>query len=169
MTMKRPCLALLVVVCAASMVLAQGGAQFTFDQLFPPAKQRAMGLQKLTQAEKAQLQAHVETLMSAAMRGAANQTPPAKGAGPPKGGARVYAGVKGGHWIKQNIDNGSFILLEDRSLWQIDPLDKINAMLWLKISNITVVKSSKGSPGYDYLLINTDDGEKAHAKYMGKQ
>lgn len=167
--MKRRNVVLLMAVCAASIALAQGGAQLTFDQLFPPVRQRAMGLQKLTQAEKVQLQAHVEGLMAAAMQVAVNQTPPAKGAGPIKGEAKVYAGVGGGHWIKENIDRGSFILLEDRSLWQIDPLDKIDATLWLKISNITVVESSKGSPGYDYLLINTDDGEKAHAKYMGKQ
>jgi hypothetical protein len=72
------------------------------------------------------------------------------------------------HWIKKNIDSGAYILLEDGSLWQIDPFDKIDAMLWLPISNIIVVKSTTGSPGYDYLLINTDDKEKAHAKFMGK-
>ena len=93
-------------------------------------------------------------------------------AGPPMlpaigGGARGgYAGVGEGHWIKKNIDRGSFILLEDSSLWKIDPLDKINASLWLPLSDITVIESSSGSPGYDYLLINTDDGEKAHAKYI---
>jgi hypothetical protein len=61
------------------------------------------------------------------------------------------------------------MILEDGSLWQIDPLDRIDAMLWLPTSDITVTESSSGSPGFDYLLINTDDGEKAHAKYMGKQ
>ena len=59
------------------------------------------------------------------------------------------------HWIKKNIDSGAYI-------------HKLDAMLWLPISNIIVVKSTTGSPGYDYLLINTDDKEKAHAKFMGK-
>lgn len=72
------------------------------------------------------------------------------------------------HWIKKNIDSGAYILLEDGSLWQIDPFDKVDAMLWLPISTIIVVKSTTGSPGYDYLLINIDDKEKAHAKFMGK-
>jgi len=83
-------------------------------------------------------------------------------------GVGSYAGVGGGHWVTQNVDMGTFIILEDGSLWEIDPFDKIDAMLWLPISDITVIQSSSGSPGYDYLLINTDDGEKAHAKYVGK-
>ena len=84
-------------------------------------------------------------------------------------GGKVYAGAGGGHWVKKNVDSGTYIVLEDGSLWKIDPFDKIDAMLWLPISSITVTKSSGGSPSYDYLLINTGDGEKAHAKYMGKQ
>ena len=82
---------------------------------------------------------------------------------------KAYGGVGGGHWIRKNIDSGTCMVLEDGSLWEIYPLDKIDAMLWLPISNIMVMESSSGSPGYDYLLINTDDGEKARAKYMGGQ
>ncbi len=82
---------------------------------------------------------------------------------------RVYAGTGEGHWIKKNIGRGEFIVLEDGSLWEIDRLERIDASLWLRTSDITVVESDRGSPGYDYLLINTDDGEKAHAKYMGKR
>jgi len=80
-----------------------------------------------------------------------------------------YPGGSSGHWIKKNIDSGLMIVLEDGSIWQIDPLDKIETMLWLHISNITIVTSNNGSPGYDYLLINTDDGKKAHAKYLGSK
>jgi hypothetical protein len=80
-----------------------------------------------------------------------------------------YAGTGSGHWVKENIDNGAFILLEDGSLWQVDPFDEIDASLWLPLSDITVIESSSGSVGYDYLLINTDDKEKAHAKYVEMQ
>ena len=74
----------------------------------------------------------------------------------------TYSGVGGGHWISDNIDNGSYILLEDGSLWEIDSLDTIDTSLWLSISNITVIDN-----GYNYILINTDDGEKAEAKFLG--
>ena len=79
----------------------------------------------------------------------------------------TYPGIGSGHWIKENVNGGSIIILEDGSIWAIDPVDRIDAMLWLPISSITVIESAKGTPGYNYLLINTDDGEKAHAKYTG--
>jgi hypothetical protein len=79
----------------------------------------------------------------------------------------VYAGTGDGHSIEKNIGSGQFILLDDGSMWKIDPLDKLDASLWTAFSDITVVESTDGSPGYDFLLINTDDSEKAHAKYMG--
>lgn len=81
----------------------------------------------------------------------------------------IYTGVGSGHWIQDNVESGSMIILEDGSIWEIDTIDKIDAMLWLPLSNITVVESNSGSPGFDYLLINTDDGEKAHAKYIGSK
>lgn len=74
---------------------------------------------------------------------------------------KTYFNTGGGHWISKNIDSGKIIKLEDGSLWEISPIDKIHSMLWLPISNITVVESK--NPLYPYLLINTDDGEKVEA------
>ena len=138
----------------------------TLDQMFTPAQQKSMGLSRLTASEREALRAHVESLL-VRVASADERKPAAPGGNGAAG--KVYAGVGGGHWISKNIERGTYILLEDRSLWQIDPLDKINATLWLAISSITVVESNAVSPRYNYLLINTDDGEKAHAKYLGKQ
>lgn len=77
---------------------------------------------------------------------------------------RTYFNTGGGHWVSKNIDTGKFIKLEDGSLWEISPIDKINSMLWLPISNIMVIESK--NPLYPYLLINTDDGEKVEAKLL---
>ena len=81
----------------------------------------------------------------------------------------TYPGESSGHWILENIDAGSMMVLEDNSVWEIDPLDKISesTFLWLLTSEITIVTSNSGSPGYDYLLINADDGGKPHAKFLG--
>ena len=81
----------------------------------------------------------------------------------------TYPGGSSGHWILENIDAGSMMVLEDTSVWEIDPLDKISelTLLWLPTSEITIVTSNSGSPGYDYLLINADDGGKPHAKFLG--
>lgn len=82
--------------------------------------------------------------------------------------SNMYYGVSTGHWIKKNIDSGAIIILEDRSIWKVDSFDKSYAMLWLPISNITVLTSSDNFE-YDYLLINEDTNEKVHAKYLGKK
>lgn len=47
-------------------------------------------------------------------------------------------------------------------------MDRIYTALWLPITSITVVLSDYPILDYKYLLINTDDGEKALAKYLSK-
>jgi len=78
--------------------------------------------------------------------------------------SKTYSGTGGGHWISKNIDGGRYILLEDGSLWEIDAYYTIDTGLWLPVSEITVIEN-----GINYLLINTDDGEKAEAKFIGYQ
>ena len=53
-------------------------------------------------------------------------------------------------------------------LWEIAPLDRIETMLWLPVSAIVVIESTSGSPGYSYLLVNTDDGGQANARFIGR-
>lgn len=157
--MKKLLASVLIILILPTVCLAQTGKKLvSFEQLFPKSQQRQMGLHKLTTKEKEALRAHVEGLL--VQIASSSKT---------TGSGGAYAGVGGGHWIQKNVDSGTYMILEDGSLWQIDPIDKVDAMLWLPISNITVTESSSGSPGYDYLLINTDDGEKAHAKYMGQK
>lgn len=156
--MRKIAIAVLSVVTMAGLCFAQSGKPLvSFEQLFPSSKQRQMGLHKLTEKEREALRSHVESLLVTIAKSEKTS------------GGGAYAGVGGGHWIQKNVDSGTYIILEDGSLWKIDPLDKIDAMLWLPISNIAVIESSSGALGFDYLLINIDDGEKAHAKYMGQQ
>ena len=80
---------------------------------------------------------------------------------------RAYAGVGSRHWIQKNIDQGAIILLEDRSLWEIDRTDRIHSILWLPISNVVVWEANDGSFGNDYILVNSNAGGKVHAEYLG--
>ena len=66
-----------------------------------------------------------------------------------------YTGIGGGHWISKKSVNGNMITLEDKSLWEVHSIDRIYTMLF----DIVL---------YDELY-NTDDGEKALAKYLGSQ
>jgi hypothetical protein len=80
-----------------------------------------------------------------------------------------YTGIGGGHWISKKSVNGNMITLEDKSLWEVHSIDRIYTMLWLPISNITVLESNSPFGKFRYELYNTDDGEKALAKYLGSQ
>lgn len=76
------------------------------------------------------------------------------------------ASTSSGHWLQKNVDGGTYLILEDNTMWQVDPFDKFEAAFWLPMTNITIIDSMGGSPGYDYILQNTDDGKKVHAKLM---
>ena len=73
-----------------------------------------------------------------------------------------FIDVGGGHWIEKVLDDGSIIKLEDNSLWQVDPLDKIDSALWLPLDNITVIEGD--DPTYPYKLVNTDDNHLVDVK-----
>lgn len=99
--------------------------------------------------------------------GKANVTTKATSKQPLKGqNDKVYAGLGGDHWIQKVIDSGKLILLEDGSLWEVSPIDVITSMLWLPVSEITVIENDGLFP---YKLTNTDDGESVEAKYIGQK
>ncbi len=66
--------------------------------------------------------------------------------------------------MKERFDSGNSIQLEDDSLWQINPIDRIMCSLWLCEEEIVVAESQ--NPGYPYFLINTDDEERVEAKLI---
>jgi len=78
-----------------------------------------------------------------------------------------YLGTGGGHWIQEVSSNGRFITLEDGSLWDIQAIDQVDTALWLPVTNITVRVARTPSGDFKYILLNTEDGEQALAKYLG--
>ena len=75
----------------------------------------------------------------------------------------IYLSPGSGHWIQSKADHGAVIVLEDNSVWLVDALDRIDTALWLPMTEITVVEL-----GFGYLLVNTDDGEEAHARLLSQ-
>jgi hypothetical protein len=69
--------------------------------------------------------------------------------------------------LTDNDSDGEILTLEDGSIWRVDPMDQLDTLLWLPVSDITVIEND-GSSG-SYLLVNTDDSEKAHACHLGHQ
>ena len=67
------------------------------------------------------------------------------------GSSNTYFLTGDGHWIREKIDSGRFFQLEDGSLWQVNPLNRLNAVFWLPLDDIIVSESE--NPYYPYLLI----------------
>jgi len=55
-----------------------------------------------------------------------------------------------GHWISSVSRDGQIIVLEDRSVWEIDVVDAIDAMLWLPADNVVICGNR---------MINSGSGE----------
>lgn len=64
-------------------------------------------------------------------------------------------GCESGHWIASVNRDGEIVILEDGSVWLVDPIDQIDSMLWLPISDVVACNDK---------LINTDDGETVSAR-----
>lgn len=73
--------------------------------------------------------------------------------------ANIYLGIGQEHWVQETIDGGAFIRLEDNSLWEISPIDRINTMLWLPIDNIIVIEGTNSL--YPYKLVGERDTAEA--------
>ena len=77
---------------------------------------------------------------------------------------QIYTGTTKGHWVSEKIDEGRIIKLEDGSLWEISPLDRIETMLWLVTDDISVIGSA--NPFYPYYLLHKSTGEPIEAKLI---
>jgi len=72
------------------------------------------------------------------------------------------------NWIRSKANDGALIVLEDGSMWEIQLLDRIDTALWLPITNVTALVASSAIE-CRYTLINKNNGEKALAKYLGRE
>jgi hypothetical protein len=61
------------------------------------------------------------------------------------------------HWIEEVLGDGAIIKLEDGSLWQVDSVDEITAVLWLPTTEVVVC---------DDKIINTDDNESVQVRRL---
>jgi hypothetical protein len=63
--------------------------------------------------------------------------------------------------------SGSTVVLEDGSMWDVDPIDKMISEMWKYSALITVTDTNSGK--YRYMLSNSEDDKKVRANYIGKR
>jgi len=68
------------------------------------------------------------------------------------------------HWLRDKLEEGRTLILEDESVWEVHPSDREITKRWLRISTITVKDTEKGS--HPYHLSNRTEGEDARANYL---
>ena len=77
-----------------------------------------------------------------------------------------YPRTRDEHWLRDKHDECKIVVLEDESMWEVHPADRLTTSRWLRISTITVNCTRK--EGYLYLLTNTTEGETARANCLSE-
>ena len=75
-----------------------------------------------------------------------------------------YTRIHEEHWLRDKLEEGRIVILEDESIWEVHPSDREITKRWLRISTITVKYTEK--EGYPYRLSNRTEGEYARANYL---
>jgi hypothetical protein len=156
---------LLIGLCAA-----QQGPLISIDKVMTTQEMQAAGINTLSASQRAALDrwlvdytlriVKLSQSPSTAVAASPQQTRPPE--------ALTYIGIGKGHWIQTTASNGAILTLEDGSIWDINSTDRIDTALWLPITDITVLRAPSPRGEYKYLLLNTEDGEKALARYLGR-
>jgi hypothetical protein len=76
-----------------------------------------------------------------------------------------YPDAGGEHSQETNASDGSIIVLDDGSIWEVESGDQSTASTWTDSSAITVNEGTAST----YELVNTDEHETVHANYIGSE
>lgn len=78
----------------------------------------------------------------------------------------VYTRIHEEHWLRDKLEEGRIVVLEDESTWEVHPSDRQITKRWLRMSTITVKQTQK--EGYPYLLSNRTEREDVRANYVDR-
>jgi len=77
----------------------------------------------------------------------------------------VYTRNRQEHWLCDKHQDGIALLLEDESMWEVHPSDRLVAAHWLRLSTVIVERTQEHD--YPYLLKNAIEKQTARANYLG--
>jgi hypothetical protein len=76
-----------------------------------------------------------------------------------------YPGVGPGHYVQETRDAGRFLLLEDKSQWEIAERNRFVTAEWQPMEGISV-RFADGDPPFAYELSNIDRDEGVAARWV---
>ena len=145
---------------------AQTGLRSHISTFMTPQELQATGVGGLSVAQRAALDQWFDRYTKLVIRTVRDRQATSPTTGTPAAAVEYIAGK--GHWVDEVSSNGAIVTLEDGSMWEIVSSDQVDTAIWLPTTDITVMRDPRPVSDYKYILVNTEDGEKAHAKYMGK-
>ena len=77
-----------------------------------------------------------------------------------------YERIRTEHWLRDKREEGTVLLLDDDSVWEIHPSDNSITARWLRGSTIYVEETQ--TKDYPYVLTNRTEGEAARASFLGQ-
>jgi hypothetical protein len=77
----------------------------------------------------------------------------------------AYPAIGAGHYIKSVQEEGRFITLEDKSVWEIEPAGRYLTAHWEVLAGISIRRSG-GDDGFVYEIANLDRDEGASARWV---
>ena len=143
----------IIIVLLSSISYSKKNFVINLDDLMTPEEQKKTGISKLTEAEKEELEKWLTGIfiMTASEISKIHQK---------LGGER--------HWIKEKLDGGRYLILENNIVWEISPLDRVNTFLWMPLEDVLIIKNDHGFL-YPYKIINVDNNETVDAKPLTKE
>lgn len=80
-----------------------------------------------------------------------------------------YGALGSGHFVQENRENGKFIVLEDKSVWEIDARNHHVTSQWHQYDAVAVRFQETAEPPFQYGLTNEDKDEGASARWVRPQ
>lgn len=76
-----------------------------------------------------------------------------------------YPAAGPGHFIKETREHGRYLVLEDKSVWEIAEPSRYTTAEWKELEGISV-RFANGDPPFAYELSNLDRDEGAAARWV---
>lgn len=142
--------------------IAAGQVDTPLEDLMSADVFRATGIAKLTEAERTALERWLGQYLDGVRQ--LTQT-----AGEGYGERAPQERFTVNHRVVHRLSGGQVLILEDWTIWAINPLDRHRTTGWSPVDEITVGDATAPLGTYRFWLANKAQGNQVLARYVGKR